>query len=155
MFVWFVLYLKGVHWFIDGIVQWNFKEYLQILSIMVPEECLLIVHAVLYLKKVNRLNIVTKCPLHPNRKFEFIWVFQECWHNFCVQVPEKCLLIVQCELHPKSVDWLSSLCCTWRVFTDYLMGVVQSNLRMLTYFYCSDCWRVFTDCPVWVAPKEY
>ena len=39
-----------------------------------------------------------------------------------VLVPEEYLLIVQCELYPKSIKCLSDLCCTIRVFID---GIVQ------------------------------
>ena len=60
------------------------KEYLQILTIMVPKECLLIVHTVLYLKKVNWSNIVTKCPLHPKKNFghfRVFWVFRSSFQS--------------------------------------------------------------------------
>ena len=77
-----VLSLKGIHRLIDGIVQWNLKKCLQILSIMVPEDCLLIVHSVLYLKKVNWLNIVNKCALHPKRNFGAFQVFQVFYVHF-------------------------------------------------------------------------
>ena len=79
------------------------NECLEILSIMVPEECLLIVHAVLYLKKVNWSNIVIKCPLHQKKNFEFS-EFPKVLTKIYVQVPELCLLIVQCELHTRTVD---------------------------------------------------
>ena len=79
----------------------QFNEFLQILSIMVPEECLLIVHAVMYLKKVNWSTIVTKCSLQRKRNFEFF----KCWQFSYVQVPEECLLIFQCEL-PFKESWL-------------------------------------------------
>ena len=63
-----------------SLVHWQYcamklKECSQILSIVVPEVCSLIVHAVLYLKKVNWSNIVTKCPLHPKQNFGFVWIF--------------------------------------------------------------------------------
>ena len=71
----------------------KFTECLQILSILVPEECLLIVHAVLYLKKENWSNIVTKCPLHPKKNFEFFWVFQKCWQIFFMFTEEYWLIV--------------------------------------------------------------
>ena len=70
-----MLYLEGVHWSIDDIVQWNLKSVYRFLSFLVHKECLLIVHAVLYLKNVNWSNMVTKCDLHPKRNFGFFWVF--------------------------------------------------------------------------------
>ena len=102
-----MLYLKSVHWFIDGIVQWRrvSRNVERFFYVQVPEECLLIVQTVLYLKKVNWSNIVTKCPLHPNRNFQFFWVSKNVKRFFYVQVPEECLLIVQTVLYLKKVNW--------------------------------------------------
>ena len=81
------------------------KNVKRFFYVQVPEECLLIVQTVLYLKKVNWSNIVTKCPLHPNRNFEFFWVFKNIKRFFYVQAPEECLLIVQTALYLKKVNW--------------------------------------------------
>ena len=111
-----VLYLKKVNW--SNIVSkcplhpnrnfeffWVSRDVKRFFYVQIPEECLLMVQTVLYLKKVNWSNIVTKCPLHPNRNFEFFWVSKNVKRFFYVQVPEECLLIVQTVLHLKKVNW--------------------------------------------------
>ena len=129
-----------------------FERVLTIFYIEVPEECLLIVHAVLYLKKVNWSNIVTKCPLHPKRNFEFFWFFQEYWQFFyilgtwrmfidcpCCTVPDKGKLIKyshQMSPPPK------------KKFVVFLIFP-----RVLTIFLHSGTWRVFTDWPYCTVPE--
>ena len=102
----------------------KFKECLQILSIMVYEECLLIVHAVLNMRKVNWSNIVTKCPLHQKRNFEFFWVFHDCWQIFMFR-------------YLKSVYWLFSVSCTQGVLTDCLVCVVTEECSLIIWRWCA------------------
>ena len=137
------------------------KECWQILSIMVPEDCLLIVHTVLYLKKVNWSNIVTKCPLHPIRNFEFFWFFQEYWQFFYIQVPEECLSNCPCCTVPeegKLIKYSHQVSPSKRNF-EFFWGFNSVNIFFLFWFLKSVYWlssvsctqKVLIDCLVCVV----
>ena len=67
---------------------------------------------------------------------------------------------MQCELHPKSVEWLFGLCYTGRVFIDYWSGCatgLRSVNRLQLFWYLKDVYwlssvsythRVLADCLV-------
>ena len=87
-----------------------------------------------------------------------LWVFLsflKVLTNFLCSCPQRVFADCPVWVASQSVDWLSGLCCNWRVSTDIFDGVVQWNFKMLTYFLCFGSWRMFTDYPVSVAPKEY
>ena len=103
LIVWFVLYLKSVHWLSDGVVQWDLRM----------------------------LNT-----------FFLFWFL-------------------------KTVYWLSSVSCTQRVLTDYLICVVFEGCSLIHWWYCAMklkkplqilCMMVpeesFTDCPYCTVPEE-
>ena len=98
---------------------------------MVSEECLLIVHAVLYLKKVNWSNIVTKCPLHQKRNFEFFWVSKRVDNFFMIR-------------YLKSIYWLSSVSCTKGVLTDCLACVVHEECSLIICRWCAMKLKILT-----------
>ena len=110
-----------IHW---GYCAMKLKQCLQILSFMVPEECLLIVQAVLYLKKLNWSNIVTKCLLHPKEISSF-FAFS------------KIVMIFLMWRYLKSVYWLSSVSCTQGVLTDCLVCVVPEGCSLIIWWCCT------------------
>ena len=48
---------------------------------------------------------------------------------------QECLLIVQCQLYPKSINCLPDLCCTWMVFIDPLVVLCNEILKSI-YKFC-------------------
>ena len=122
----------------------------EILSFMVPEECSLNVQTALYLKKVNWSNIVTKCPLHPNRNFEFFWVSKNVKRFFYVQVPEECLLNVQTVLYLKKVNWSNIVSkCPLHPNRNFEFFWVSRDVKRFFYV------QIPEECSLMVQPVLY
>ena len=129
-----MLYLKGVHWLFDGVVQWNWR---------VPTEQFF----------SSTWRVFIDCPVWVALKGYQLIVWFVLYKKDCPLISWWCCAMKLKNFNRlflvwylKSVYWLSSVSCMQRIITDCLVlylksvhwsfdGVVQWNWRLFLFWY--------------------